>query len=327
MTSADQETDGAPMQRQMSIRVQMGRVEWAMLIVLSILWGGSFFFVEVAVNVLPPLTIVLSRVGLAAIMLWIIVLISGRTIPRKRRTWLAFLGMGLLNNIIPFGLIVWGQQNLASGLASILNGTTPLFAVLVAGVFLPDERVSFAKIVGVVAGFVGVAVMMGYEALSGLGAHVIAQGAVLVAALSYAFAGVFGRRFKTLGVDPVVTAAGQVTASSLLLLPIVLLIEQPLSLKFPSFAVCAALVGLAFLSTVLAYILYFQLLARAGATNLLLVTFLIPVSAILLGWLVLDERLSVMHFVGMSLIGFGLLAIDGRIFARFGRKKPDLSLF
>lgn len=293
--------------------LSMGSVEWAMLVALSVLWGGSFFFVGVAVRDLPTLTIVVLRVGLAALVLWGVVAALKRPLPRNPDAWLAFLGMGILNNVIPFGLIVWGQQTIASGLASILNATTPLFTVAVAGLLLADERINGRKVLGIVVGFAGVVVMIGPGAISGLGADLLAQLACLGGAVAYAFAGVFGRRFKRLGVDPIVVAAGQVTASTLVLAPLALVIDRPWALAMPAATTWAAIVGLAVLSTALAYILYFQILQRAGATNLLLVTFLIPVSAIALGSLVLGERLNDPEIVGMALIGLGLLAIDGRV--------------
>lgn len=307
----------------------MGPLEWAMLLVLSVLWGGSFFFVGVAVADLPTLTIVVLRVGLAALALWIIVLVLRCPVPRDPAVWRAFLGMGFLNNVVPFGLIVWGQQTIASGLASILNAATPLFTVVVAGLLLTDERMTPLKIAGVIVGMIGVSVMIGVDALAGVTSDVLAQLAVLGGALSYAFAGVYGRRFRTMGVDPIVTAAGQVTASTLLLLPVVLLVDQPWTLAMPSAATWLSMLALAVLSTAFAYILYFQILQRAGATNLLLVTFLIPVSAILLGAAILGERLEPVHFTGMALIGVGLAALDGRLFAVLRRspanpvKPPD----
>lgn len=299
-----------------NIQLVMGPLEWGMLVVLSILWGGSFFFVEVAVRTLPTLTIVTLRVGLAALALWGYILVSRRSIPAHWEVWSAFLIMGCLNNIIPFSLIVWGQQSIASGLASILNAATPLFTVIVAGLLLSDEALSLRKVVGVLLGLAGVIVMIGFEVVAGPDGDFLGQLAILGAALSYAFAGVFGRRFKTLGVDPIVVAAGQVTASSLLLFPVTLWVENPLSAGVLSWDVIAAIVGLALISTAIAYVLYFELLARAGATNLLLVTLLIPVSAILLGWLFLEERLTIVQVVGMACIAVGLLVMDGRLVRR-----------
>ncbi|MEL6218141.1 MAG: DMT family transporter [Pseudomonadota bacterium] len=300
----------APMASTMTPRV------WGMLLTLSVLWGGSFLFVGIAVAELPPFTIVTLRVALAAATLWLVLRITGRAVPVAGAVWLAFFGMGLLNNAIPFSLIVWGQTQIASGLALILNATTPIFTVLVAHFLTADERLSGAKLAGVALGFAGVAVMIGWDALSGLGAAVLAQVAILGAAFSYAFAGVFGRRFRAMGIDPVVTAFGQVTASSAMLLPVALVLEAPWSLPMPGAEVIAAVVALAMLSTAAAYVLFFRILAAAGATNLLLVTFLIPPSAILMGWLVLSETLRLQHGLGLLLILAGLAAIDGRVLRR-----------
>lgn len=286
---------------------------WGLLLALSLLWGGSFFFVAVAVEALPTLTIVALRVGLAATALWGFCLLRGVSVPRAPVVWRAFLIMGLLNNAIPFSLIVWGQGQIASGLASILNATTPLFTVVLAGLFLTDERMTVAKFAGVVVGFTGTVVMIGPAVLTGRDASALAQAAVLAAALSYAFATVFGRRFRELGVHPVMTATGQVTLSSLILVPLALAVDRPFALSMPQPEVWLSVLGLALLSTALAYILYFRILALAGATNLALVTFLIPVSAILLGAVVLGETLAAQHFAGMGLIGMGLGIIDGRL--------------
>lgn len=291
-----------------------------MLLALSLLWGGSFFFNGIAVQALPPLTIVALRVGLGALALLAVLRLSGLALPGSGRVWLAFFGMGVLNNLIPFCLIVWGQTRIGSGLASILNATTPLFAVLVAHVLTVDEKITRARLAGLIAGFLGVAVMIGPAALQGLGRDLAAQLAVLGAAVSYAFAGVFGRRFKAMGVAPLVTAGGQVTASSLMLVPLALAFDRPWQLALPDWPVWAAVLGLALLSTALAYVLFFRILAVAGATNIALVTFLIPVSAILLGALVLGEHLALRQLAGMGLIALGLAAIDGRIFGLFRRR-------
>ncbi|MBY0333346.1 MAG: DMT family transporter [Acetobacteraceae bacterium] len=284
-----------------------------MLIALSAVWGGSFFFTGIAVRELPPLTIVVVRVGIAALALWAVLAALGTRMPPTPGLWAAFLGMGLLNNVVPFTLIVWGQTHIASGLAAILNAATPLFTVLVAHLLTPDERLTRGKAIGVVVGLAGVVTMLGADLLSGLGTALAAQLACLAAALSYAFAGVFGRRFRRMGVPPLATAAGEVTASTLMLLPLALLVDRPWTLPMPGWEGWGAMVGIGLLSTALAYVLYFRILAAAGATNLLLVTFLIPVSAILLGALVLGERLEPRHFGGMAIIGLGLACIDGRL--------------
>lgn len=292
---------------------RMSLLDWSLLLALSILWGGSFFFVGVVVKTLPPFTIVLLRVAIAAAALHLVLRATRSPMPWDARTWFAFFGMGLLNNAIPFSLIAWGQTHIASGLASILNATTPLFTVLVAHVLTADERLSKGRIVGVLLGFAGVVALIGPQALVGLGKDVLAQFAVLGAALSYAFASIFGRRFKRMGVSPLATAAGQVTASSALVLPVALIVDRPWTLPSPELPVWGAILGLALLATALAYILFFRILASAGAVNLMLVTFLIPVSAILLGSVFLGETLAPMDFLGMALIGLGLAAIDGRL--------------
>ena len=295
------------------IKQSMGTAEWSMLVALSVIWGGSFYTIGVAVKELPALTIVVTRVTLAAAGLWVFMKLAGIRMPRERKVWLAFAGMGLLNNAIPFTLIVWGQHHIASGLASIINAATPLFTVLVANALTQDERISGNKLAGVLIGLAGVAWMIGGAALSGLGDAALAQVAVAGAALSYAFAGVWGRRFRTLDVHPVATATGQVTCSSLMLLPVMLLADQPWTLPMPGMETITALVVLALVCTSAAYELFFRILAAAGAVNLSLVTFLIPPVAIGLGIAFLGEALQMRHLAGMALIFAGLLLIDGRL--------------
>ncbi|MDP1753672.1 MAG: DMT family transporter [Reyranella sp.] len=289
--------------------------EWSLLVLLSILWGGSFFFAKVALAELGPFTIVFFRVALAALALNIVASAIGASLWRAGTPWRQLLVMGALNNALPFSLIFWGQTTITSGLASILNATTPLFTVVVAHIFTRDERMTVRKLVGVLAGLAGVAILIGPD----LGGSIWGQIACLAAALSYAFAGIYGRRFKALGVQPLQAAAGQLTASAMLILPIMLLAEP--AWPMPSAVTWSAVAGLALLSTALAYVLYFRILAAAGATNLLLVTFLIPVTAILLGAVFLGERLELRQFAGMALIGLGLVAIDGRIWARLRAAK------
>ena len=286
--------------------------EWAMLIALAAVWGAAFFFNAIAVKELPVLTVVVARVALAALTLLAVARLAGIAMPTDARVWLAFFAMGLLNNVVPFSLIVWGQQHIASGAASILNASTPLFTVVLAHLATENEKMTGGRLVGVVAGLAGVAVMIGADAAQSLGTGVLAQLACVAAAVSYAIAGIYGRRFSKMGVAPMATAAGQLVASSLLLMPVMLLIDRPWTLAMPDARTLAALVAIALLSTAFAYVLYFRLLATAGATNLLLVTLLIPVGAILLGVAFLGEVLQPRHVAGMGLIALGLAAIDGR---------------
>jgi drug/metabolite transporter (DMT)-like permease len=305
-----------------AVNRSMTRGEWLMLLVLSVLWGGSFFFVAVLVKSLPPLTIVFLRVGVAALILNALLRAVGMRLPGTGAAWRAFLGMGLLNNAMPFCLIAWGQGHIASSLAAILNATTPISTVIIAHLLTDDEKITGGRLFGVVIGFLGVVILVGPDAIAGLGTNLLAQIAVLAAAVCYAFAGVYGRRFRRMGIAPLLTATGQVTASTLLLLPLVLFIDQPWTLPMPALPAWAAVVGVASFSTALGYVLYFRILSTAGATNLLLVTLLIPVSAIVMGTAFLGEHLQPRQYTGFALIGLGLAAIDGRLLARFRRSVP-----
>lgn len=285
--------------------------EWIFIVLLSLIWGGAFFFNEVALADFGPLTVVLGRVGFGALTLLAWVYATGGRLPNDARIWGAFLVMGVLNNVIPFSLIVWGQVSIDSGLASILNATTPLFIVVFAHFVTLDERLTPARLAGVVLGLAGVAVLIGPALLLQIGDGVLGQLAVLGAACSYACAGLYGRRLR--GLPPLVAATGMVICSAAVMAPIALLIEAPWRVQ-PGPAAVSAVLGLAVLGTTLAYWLYFRILRTAGATNLMLVTFLIPVSAVLLGALFLGERLAWTSFAGMALIFAGLAAVDGRVF-------------
>lgn len=281
---------------------------FALLCLLALLWGGSFLFVGVAVQEWPPLPIVLARVGLAALALWLVVLALRLPVRRDAAACRAHLGMAVLNNALPFTLIDWAQGTLPAGAASILNATTPLWAVLLAHL-AGAERATAARVAGVAIGFAGVAVMVGADPLATPWPAALA---VLAATLSYGFAGLWGRRFRELGVPPLVAAAGQVTGATALLLPLALLLQPPAG--WPSAGAVAALAGLALLSTAVAYLLYFRILELAGPVNLLLVTLLIPPAAIAMGWLVLGERLGPQHALGLAGIALGLAVLDGRSF-------------
>lgn len=290
----------------------MGASEWGQLLILSLIWGGSFFLIAIALTGLPVLTIVTARVGIAAAVLWLIVALTGRRPPRDPAVWATFLVMGLLNNVVPFGLIVWGQTAIPSGLASILNATAPLWTVIISAALLDDEAATPAKLAGVMLGLAGVAMMIGLDTLAGLGHAILPQLAILGAAISYGFAGVYGRRFRRMGVDPITSGAGMVSGSTLILLPVMLAVDGLPDPDVPARAwLAVALLGI--FCTGLAYMLYFRILARAGATNLSLVTFLVPVSAILLGWLFLNETLGPAHLIGVLMIAAGLALIDGRL--------------
>ncbi|WP_137127615.1 DMT family transporter [Roseomonas sp. HF4] len=290
--------------------------DWGLLCLLSLLWGGSFFFAKVALSEVPPLTIVLARVAIAASALWLYLRLRGTPIPSTAATWWAFCGMGFLNNLLPFTLIFWGQTFIESGLASIINATTPLFSILVAHFLAADERLSLYKLTGIALGIAGVVVLLGAQTSSAADGAVWGVLACLGAALSYGFANTFGRRFKRMGIAPAVGAFGQITATACMALPLVLIVDRPWQHGMPGLATWGALIGLALLSTALAYIIFFRLIATAGATNTSLVTLLIPISAVLLGAAFLGERLSALQLGGMALIGLGLVVLDGRLLPR-----------
>ena len=291
--------------------------EWMLLVLLSVVWGGSFFFNGIALREFPTLSIVTARVGLAALALLFLMRMLGQGIQLNRQILKAFFGMSFLNNVVPFSLIVWGQQHIASGVASILNATTPLFTMLVAHWFTTDEKINPRRLLGVLTGMGGVGLMMGLDSMESSGFHLLGQSAILLAAFSYGLAGVYGKRFAQLEIPPLATATGQLCASSIILIPQTLWIDQPWTMTIPSIEGMGSLLGIALLSTALAYVIYFRLLKTAGATNLLLVTLLIPVSAIILGVFLLDESLEPQHLSGMAVISLGLLIMDGRLLQFF----------
>jgi drug/metabolite transporter (DMT)-like permease len=290
---------------------------WGMLVLLSAIWGASFFLAAVALAGFPPLTIVLGRVAIAAIVLALLCHALGLSLPRGRAAWLAVAGMGLLNNAVPFALIIAGQQFIPSGLAAVVNAATPVFAVLAAHALTRDEPATAAKLAGAATGLLGVAILAGPAAFAtGGAAELLGILLCLGACLSYGLSGVWSRRIKRAGLAPIPAAAGQCIASTLIVLPLVILFDQPWTLPAPPIEAVLALVAFGLGPTALAYMLFYRVLAQAGATNTMLVTLLVPVTALLLGTLVLDEVLAPRHFAGMAVIAIGLLVIDGRILAR-----------
>jgi drug/metabolite transporter (DMT)-like permease len=295
--------------------------DWLLLVALSLLWGASFYFAKVAVLEIPPLTLALGRVAIAAAVLAAVARAVGGPFPRDLGTWCDFAVMAVFNNVVLFALLFWSQIHISIGLASILTATSPLFSVLIAHAVTRDDKLTASRAVGLAAGFVGVVVLIGPDLLGEFGTHVVAELACLAASLFYAIGAIYTRRVRTL--SPLAVATGQLTMSTAILLPIVLLFDRPAAIWSASSAAISALVALAVLSTAVGYLLYFRILSRAGATNALLVTFLIPVSAILLGLLLLEETIEPRQLAGMAAIALGLAAIDGRparlITQRFNR--------
>jgi drug/metabolite transporter (DMT)-like permease len=288
-------------------------------VLLSVLWGASYFFFKELVGELPTLTIVLARLGLGAILLNVLMLAQREAMPRDAKRWREFLVMGFLNNALPFVLLVWSETKISSGLAAILNATTPVFSVLIAHFYTAGERLTWYKGFGVLFGLLGVLVLLGPSLLVNAGGdELLPELACIFTALVYAVAGIYGRRFKDLPALNVAT--GQLTASAALLLPLALIVDHPWNLPNPSMQAWQAIIGLAVFSTALAYVIFFRLLASAGATNVLLVTLLVPISAVLLGVLFLKEAFTAQTLAGMGLVALGLAAIDGRLPAMIGEQ-------
>jgi drug/metabolite transporter (DMT)-like permease len=306
---------------QPMIRSQMNGSDWLLMLVLALIWGGAFFFIGVAVRHVQPLTYVWLRLTIGAAGLWTYLMIRGVRISLPRQVWGSILLLALLNNALPFALFGWGQTHIASGLASILNATTPIWGVVVAHFLTRDERMSPRKIAGVLLGFGGVATMIGPSLLSSLGTSALAQLACVAASLSYALAAVWARRFKRLGISPFSVTTGQLTAGALVMLPVSMIVDRPWTHAFPPLSAWAAIAALALLCTAFGYVLYFRLIEHAGATNALLVTLLVPPIAILLGSLFLGESLAPQDFAGLALIAFGLGAIDGRLLSAWRRRR------
>jgi len=294
----------------------MTLANWFLLLLLGTIWGGSFLFAKVAVAEIPPLFLVFLRVLIAGLALHVVLRLRGISFPLSPTLLASFLVMGLLNNAVPFSLLFWGQTEISAGLASILNATTPIFTFVIAAVLLQQETVQFHRAAGVVLGIAGVAIML-LPNLTGAGHDPLwAQLACLGAALSYGLAAAYARRFKDL--PPVISATGQLTGSSLIMLPIAVLSSGTWTVTGVSFEVWANVLALGLVATAAAYLIYFRLLADAGATNASLVTLIVPATAILFGVIILGESLTGFQIGGLGLLLLGLLVLDGRILRRLG---------
>ena len=301
------------------INIVMTRGDWALLLVLALIWGAAFFFIHVAVAHVAPLTYVWLRLTIAAAGLLAWMRFKGEKLSLPLPVWGAMLVLALLNNVIPFALFGWAQQHIASGLASILNATTPIWGVVVAHIATSDERMTPAKLIGVVIGFVGVATMIGPDLLAS-GDSLLPQLACIAASLCYALAGVWARRFKPMGLKPLKVATAQLLVGALIMTPVSLTVSQPWIGGPPSLAALGAIAVLALACTALGYVLYFRLIDSAGATNATLVTLLVPPFAILLGALFLGEVLTGGQFMGFAFTALGLAVIDGRLFRAVRRR-------
>jgi drug/metabolite transporter (DMT)-like permease len=287
---------------------------WAELLLLGLIWGGSFLSIRVALNEIPVVTSVLHRTGWAMLVLWGVVALMRLPLPRDPRIWVGFLVMGLLNNVIPFGLMAWAQLHVETGLTSILNAATAVFAVIVAALVFADERLTLRKGIGVGLGFLGVATAIGLQALAHFDLRSVAQLAIIAGTISYAFASSWAR-IRLGGLPPQLAAAGMLTGSTLVMLPAALLIDGPVSFDLQP-ATWGAIGYYSIIATAGAYLLYYRVLAMAGSGNLMLVTLLIPPVAIVLGAVFLNEELHVSAYLGLAVLALGLIVLDGRVLRR-----------
>ncbi|MEL6466060.1 MAG: DMT family transporter [Pseudomonadota bacterium] len=301
-------------------KILSGRA-WTELILLGVIWGASFLSIRIALDEISPLTSVAHRTFWAMCVLWGVVLLMRLPLPRDPRIWIAFLGMGLLNNVIPFGLMAWGQLHIETGLTSILNAATAIFGVIAAAIFFADERITPRKAVGVVLGFLGVATAIGLENFRSFDLRSLAQLAIIAGTISYALASIWARRFLG-GLPPQVAAAGMLTGSSVITVPMAWIVDGPIALALRSDTILA-IAYYAIIATAGAYLLYYRVLAMAGSGNLMLVTLVIPPIAIVLGAWVRDEALNPNAFLGFALLALGLVILDGRILTLGRRRSVD----
>ena len=288
---------------------------WVSLFALGSIWGLSFVSIRVALDEIGPLSSVAHRTFWAMVVLWGVVLAMRLPVPKDPRIWGAFLVMGVLNNVLPFSLMAWGQLHIESGLTSILNAATAIFGVIVAAIFFADERLSARKAVGVTLGFFGVATAIGLDNLRDFDLRSLAQLAVLAGTVSYALAGAWARKYLT-GLAPQVAAAGMLTGSTILTIPIAIWFEGPLTLDLEP-RTLAAIGYYAIIATAGAYLLYYQVLGMAGSGNLMLVTLLVAPVAIVAGALILNETLAPNAYAGFAMLALGLVILDGRAVRRW----------
>ncbi len=294
----------APLQKTLSTRA------WAELALLSLIWGASFLSIRVALDELPPLTSVAHRVFWAMLILWGYVLIRRYPVPKDPKIWVSFLGMGILNNVIPFTLMAWGQLHIETGLTSILNAATAVFGVLVAAIFFVDERLTPRRLIGVLLGFLGVATAIGLSSLAQFDLRSFGQLAVLGGTLSYALASVWGRK-RLSGLTPQVAAAGMLTGAALIMVPLAYFLDGPFQTDL-SLRTWSAIGYYAIVATAFAYLLYYRVLAMAGSGNLMLCTLLVAPVAIILGAVVLGEELLPQAYIGFALLALGLMILNSK---------------
>lgn len=280
------------------------------ILLLAALWGPSFLFIKLAVTDIPPLTLVVGRVGIAAVLLYLVLRLQGRNLPKFGRAWKHFAVMALFQNALPFALFNWGEQHIDSALAAILNGTTPLFTMLLAHLFIADDRLTMDKLLGIIVGFGGLLLLIAPSLFEGFQVTTWGLIGVTFASVSYGIAIVYSR-LHLRGLPPLVAPTAQLTLATLYMLPLSLIFEHPFSLPLPSLSAIGSLVALAVFGTALAFVIYYYVIERTSATSVSMVTYLVPVFGVALGVAVLGEQLSWSAYVGCALILLGVMVVNG----------------
>lgn len=281
-------------------------VDLGLLVLLSVLWGASYTFIKIGVETIPPVTLIAARTLIAGSLLLALVKARGLSLPRDRTSWGRFLFQACLNSVIPFTLIAWAEQTTDAGLATILNSTTPIFTFLLTVLITRHEPVTGRKLFGVLAGLLGVCLIVGFEALAGLGQGALAQLAIVAATVSYAGAAIFGQNFR--GMDPMLPATGSMICGAALLLPVSLLIDHPWTLS-PSAASLSALLGLSVFSTALAFVIYFRLIHTLGSVGTTAQAYMRVPIGVAIGVLFLGETLMPTVWAGMVCVVAGVVAM------------------
>ncbi|WP_199091663.1 EamA family transporter [Bosea sp. ASV33] len=280
--------------------------EIALLLVLATLWGGSYSFIKIGVETIPPLTLIAARTLIAGLILLAVIRWRGLRLPRDLVAWRRFLTQALLNSVVPFTLIAWAERSVDAGLASILNGTTPVFVFLISLALMPKRRPDWRKALGVAAGVAGISLIVGVDAFSGLGSQAVPQLAIVAATIAYAFAALFGRHFT--GMDPLLPAAGSMLTGAALLIPAALIVDRPWTLA-PSQESVLALLALAVVSTALAFAIYFRLIRTLGSVGTTAVSYLRVPVGVAIGFVFLGERLQPTAWIGLALVVLGVLSM------------------
>ncbi|MDB2390756.1 DMT family transporter [Alphaproteobacteria bacterium] len=292
----------------------MTNKDWLRIIALGFLWGSSFLYAEILLRYLNPLMIVFLRVSLAGLILLLICLMKRQAIKLSGHDVANIIVMGGLNNVIPFSLIVWGQQTTTGGLASIINASTAFFSIMLAAILIPDERLTWYRVAGVVIGVTGVAIAVGFGTIVQFSGDDTGKYMILLATISYAFAGVWAK-LRMHNLPSLISATGMLVASAVMMVPL-LFMTGTFQISLIDLNVFFLSLQFAVICSVFAYLLYFKILETTGAGNLLICTIIVPPSAILLEVMLLDEVIGVNELSGLIIVIIGMVVLDGRFLRR-----------